>query len=104
MNGQTTNPTRNILVLVAAKLIDKVLQESKPEEAGAIFYMLLAESAGELPEEFWTQVMKLRAAPCEIPGCDCEMLRGSLLQVLDKLRNNYQSSKSAAAGEKELSA
>lgn len=65
-----------------------ICEKDGPRLAGDFLMGVIINSAGNIPDEQWPDVM--RSEPCGKRGCDCHVVKAGLFEALNKARAHHQ--------------
>lgn len=58
-----------------------------PDCFGTIFLAVIANVAGNLPDDYWDDMQDIK--PCVVKGCNCHVDANRLMSAVSKLRKRY---------------
>lgn len=74
--------------LMVSGLLDLAKHSDPDDFRGFLIGGVLANVVGNMPDDYWRKFMKLEI--CTEPGCDCHVIRETMLAALDALRDDHK--------------
>jgi len=89
MNVEDENP---IVVAEVERIVETLLTiascNKAPEFRALFLGGIVANVAGNLPDDYWVEFMKVEK--CNIPGCDCDsVIKETVLKAINALRDDH---------------
>lgn len=82
------NAAKELGQIIVGTLV-KIAETTEPAAFQAYFIgAIIANVVGNLPDEYWRDFQTVE--PCDVPGCDCHVMKPALIAALNALRNDHK--------------
>lgn len=76
---------------VLVKIFLKMAKATPPADFAALFFGgVVANVVGNLPDDYWQELVRESSKPCARAGCDCQKMNVQILAVMDALRADHK--------------
>jgi hypothetical protein len=70
-----------------------LIQQLPPDEAVALLSGFVGNVTGDLPDQFWKNMMDQAGIPCSDPDCDCHIEKRAMVDAANSIRDSYKRTK-----------